>query len=180
VAEGSRTCRRYQHRTVRLRRAASAAAWSNTELRGSPFSAIRINEATKSRIRDIILDWNEPNFTWDLLMEKINKEFGGKWSAWAVGKHPKLQEYFQITKHRIRKEKADRAAGKKPKIVEGTTSVLQDRVKHLQRVNEDLKKLLAECEARLARWRTNAALNKVRISLLDEKLQENNRGRSDR
>jgi hypothetical protein len=141
---------------------------------------LRIKEVTKSRIRDIILDWDEPNFTWDLLMEKINKEFGGKWSAWSVGKHPKLQEYFQITKDRIRKEKADRAAGMKPKLVEGTTAVLQDRLKHLQRENEDLKKRLAESEARLARWRTNAALNKIRISLLDEKLQENNRGRSDR
>ncbi|MEH2536490.1 MULTISPECIES: hypothetical protein [unclassified Bradyrhizobium] len=70
---------------------------------------LRIKEAAKSRIRDIILDWDEPNFTWDLLLEKINKEFGGKWSAWAVGKHRELQEYFQITKDRIRKEKAERA-----------------------------------------------------------------------
>jgi chromosome segregation ATPase len=112
-------------------------------------------------------------------MEVINAEFKGNWRPQAVAKHPELQSLYTATLERLRKEK-DQIAGKKPKTVDATTAVLQDRIDHLQRENEDLKNKLAEIEGRLNRWRRNAAMNRIRISLLDEPLQENNRGRSDR
>jgi len=141
---------------------------------------LRIAKASKSRIRDIILDWKGPKFTWPLLMTAINREFAGDWRPQSIAKHADLQHYFQVTKDRIRKETADLAAGKRPKTVGATTEVLLDRIKHLQRENGDLKQALTENEARLNRWRKNALLNRVPISMLDAPLQPNDRGRSDR
>jgi hypothetical protein len=81
---------------------------------------------------------------------------------------------------RVRKQRAKDAAAGGKKVTDTATVVVQDRIEYLQRENEDLKRKLAEADAQMARWRHNSAMAKISLPVLDEPLQENNRGRSDR
>lgn len=140
---------------------------------------LRIKEAAKDRIVKILLGW-KGKLTWPLLMKSINKEFGGEWRSASVAKHPELQSLYSATKDRLQKERDKQGAGKARKPVDATVIVLQNRIDHLQRENEHLKRQVDEYATRLNRWRKNAVLNRIPISRLDEPLQENDRGRSDR
>jgi hypothetical protein len=140
---------------------------------------LRIKEVAKGRIVKIMLQW-KGKLTWSLLMKVINKEFHGEWRPASVANHPELQSLYSATKDRIRKEQEKQDAGKTRKPVDATVTILQNRIDLLQRENGHLKRQVEEYETRLNRWRKNAALNRIPISRLDEPLQENDRGRSDR
>ncbi len=141
---------------------------------------LRIKEASKQSIIAMLKAW-KGKLTWPLLMARVNKKFKGDWKYQSLAKHPELQALFTATQARIRKGAP--AAGGVVKEMRGTDltdSVLQDRIDHLQRENEVLKRRLTDYEARMLRWRKNAALARVAIATLDHELQENDRGRSDR
>lgn len=140
---------------------------------------LRIIKETKQRIRDIIVDWKGEEFSWDLLMAVINNEFKGEWAPQSIAKHADLQRLFQLTKERVRTAAANKAKGKKKRPVDSTAEFFEHQIDLLKRENADLKTRLAETEARMARWRKNASLNRVSVAMLDAELQHNDRGRSD-
>jgi hypothetical protein len=140
---------------------------------------LRIKEFSKKRIVDMLLGW-KGKLTWPLLMVDINKEFGGNWRYQSIAKHEDLQALFTATQKRTRAEGDKKAAGKLRKPVDATVTVLQNRIEFLERETEHQKAAIATLEARLNRWRANAVLNRFPVSKLDEPLQENDRGRSDR
>jgi hypothetical protein len=135
---------------------------------------------TRQRITEMMLGWRGSKFTWPLLMKEINAEFGGNWKYQSVARFPDLQALFTATQIRVRKSRNGGVSPAKAKSANPTIVVLRDRVEYLQAENADLKRRLDACEARMSRWRKNAVLNRIPIAVLDEPMQENDRGRSDK
>lgn len=143
-----------------------------------------ITKVTGPQILLIIQRWPlDQHLGWDTLMDLINARYSGKWKRQTVQKHGFLQEAFTLRQkdqleHR---HKAAKKAGKRiarPRNVE--VAYLKSQIELLFKEVADLKVQVVICENRLARWRHNALMHRMTIAQLDEELQENDRGRSDR
>jgi hypothetical protein len=143
-----------------------------------------ITKTSHDDILKMIQNWPlDGNLSWGDLMELIGRTYHGKWTRAAVAKHPKLQDAFRLRSGEIRKFKRDQAkrpGRRAPKTRDEEMAYLKDQIGLLNRENGDLKRRIAETDARLARWRHNALMHRMTVKQLDTPLQENDRGRSDR
>jgi hypothetical protein len=145
-----------------------------------PGKRVRIYSSTANRIREIIEDWSASDLSWDSLVEAANKEFQANWTRQSLANHDKIQQAFQRKKDDLRKARQTGKPAKVRRTADTTVDYLDRTVRTLQAENDDLRKKLVEYEARFARWRHNAYLHRLTVEQLDEPLQENDRGRSDR
>jgi hypothetical protein len=129
-------------------------------------------------IRGIIEGWSQPKLTWELLGAVVQKSFGTGWHRQSLFAHPQIAAAFQAKKLELRKAAK---TGRRPKrrTSDGTILYLEQQIRDATEEISELKKLLAEREAQLARWRHNAFLHGVSVAQLDEPLLPNDRGRSD-
>jgi hypothetical protein len=143
-----------------------------------------ITEKTHDDILKMIQNWPlDCDLSWGDLMELIGRTYHGKWTRAAVAKYPDLQDAFSHRSGEIRKFKRDqaKAGGRRvAKTRDDELAYLKDQIGLLNRENGDLKRRIAETDARLARWRHNALMHRMTVRQLDTPLQENDRGRSDR
>jgi hypothetical protein len=143
-----------------------------------------VTEKTHDDILKMIQNWPlDGDLSWDDLMELVGRTYHGKWTRAAVAKHPELQDAFSLRSGELRKFKRDQAKGagrRVPKTQDEEMAYLKDQIGLLNRENGDLKRRIAETDARLARWRHNALMHRMTVRQLDTPLQENDRGRSDR
>jgi hypothetical protein len=148
--------------------------------RAKPHFAQRvpITREAENRIREIIEEWPHATLRWEDLLPVLDKEFRADWQRQSLAKHPKIQRALQLKKEELRQSKL--IGLRKSHTADSTTEYLNKQISALTEQNEGLKAKLRECEMRLARWRHNAYLHRVTIEQLDEPMQENDRGRSDR
>jgi prefoldin subunit 5 len=115
------------------------------------------------------------------LVKAISAEFKGDWERQSIAKYPHLQREFQKTQERIRKAQRDEKAGRRvSRTRDEQIEFFKRQIELLNRENADLKKQLAEAETRLAKWRHNALMHRITVRMLDQPMQENDRGRSDK
>jgi hypothetical protein len=139
---------------------------------------VPITKEAENRVREIIEEWPHPTLRWEDLLPVLNDEFRGDWQRQSLAKHPKIQKAFQTKKEELRLAKL--SGPRKSRTTDSTVEYLSKQVRALTEENAGLRAKLGEYEARMARWRHNAYLHRVTVEQLDEPLQENDRGRSDR
>jgi hypothetical protein len=144
----------------------------------APGKRVPITKEAENRVREIIEEWPHPTLRWEDLLPVLNKEFRGDWQRQSLAKHRKIQTAFQAKKEELREAKS--IGPLKSRTADSTVEYLNKQVRALTEENAGLKAKLGEYEARMARWRHKAYLHRVTVEQLDEPLQENDRGRSDR
>ena len=135
---------------------------------------IRIDRRMVSRVREIIEDWPGPRIDWVDVVAAANREFKANWTRQSLAFHDKIQKAFREKKKDLAKSKPA------PRSADITVEFLEHQVRKLTDENLQLRIKLATTEARMARWRQNAFLHRLTVEQLDEDMQENDRGRSDR
>jgi hypothetical protein len=143
-----------------------------------PGKRVPITNAAENRVRAMIEDWPHPTLRWEDLLPILNKEFHGDWPRQSLAKHAKIQTAFQSKKEALRQARLK--GPRKGRTADSTVEYLDKQVRLLTEENADLKGRLRDQEVRMARWRHNAFLHRVTVEQLDEPMQENDRGRSDR
>lgn len=143
-----------------------------------PGKRVPITKDAENRVRAIIEDWPHPTLRWEDLLPILNKEFHGDWQRQSLAKHSKIQTAFQRKKEELRQARLK--GPRKSRTADSTVEYLDKQVRLLTEENADLKGKLRDQEARMARWRYNAFLHRVTVEQLDEPMQPNDRGRSDR
>jgi hypothetical protein len=139
---------------------------------------VPITKEAENRVREIIEEWPHGTLRWEDLLPILNKEFHGDWQRQSLAKHDKIQTAFQRKKEELRQ--ALLKDPQKSRTANSTVEYLNKQLRLLTEENADLKGRLRDQEARMARWRHNAFLHRVTVEQLDEPMQENDRGRSDR
>jgi hypothetical protein len=142
-----------------------------------------VTEKTGPEILSIIENWPlDENLEWKPLMALLGKRYGGTWTRQAVSKHEFLQDAFTKKQEEIleyRRKKANEAGKRVARTRDEEVAYLKQQLQATNQEITDLKVQLGIVEDRMARWRHNA-LNHMTFRQLDEKLQENDRRRSDR
>jgi hypothetical protein len=153
-----------------------------------------LSKTVVDEIRSVILAWPHPTITWEALRANVNSVFTSNWTRQALSNHAKLLSAYQKTKKRLREEQEEReqkekeqkeqdsSSNKKRSSLTRNTSVpvLQDRIRFLEDRVIELEGVISAYEAQYARWRQNAHLAGVSMSVLDRQQPGGDRGRSDK
>ncbi|TWH99782.1 hypothetical protein IQ17_05082 [Bradyrhizobium daqingense] len=144
---------------------------------------------TPERYREILAiieHWplNRP-LDWKVLMDLIGARYHGKWTRQALAKYDDLQDAFTKRLGQVEEAmaKAKPKDGKKPRKARTRDEQVEYLKRQLDAANKeivDLKVQYAILDNRMARWRKNALGRGMTVAQLDKKLQENDRGRSDK
>jgi hypothetical protein len=139
-----------------------------------------LSKTVVDEIRGVILAWPHPTITWEALRANVNSVFRSNWTRQALSNHAKLLSAYQTTKKRLREEKKS-STKKRSSLVRNTSvPVLQDRIRYLEDRVIELEGVIVAYEAQYARWRQNAHLAGISMSVLDRQQPGGDRGRSDK
>lgn len=134
----------------------------------------RIDKVTENRTREIIEEWPHKQIDWEDVVAAANKEFKASWRRQSLAAHKKIVNAFQEKRIELKKPRA------KPTFGDSTLDYYERIVRKLTEENMALRTKLQEAEARMARRRHNAYLHRMTLEQLDEPMQENDRGRTER
>ncbi|MEY9397448.1 hypothetical protein ABIF79_003823 [Bradyrhizobium japonicum] len=158
--------------------------------RSSPPGKRRLALMTsEERYREILLiiqRWPlNRRLDWEALMDLISARYRGKWTRQALAKYDDLQDAFTKRRGEVLEAmaKAKPKDGKKPRKARTRDEQVEYLKRQLDAANkdiDDLKVKYAILDNRMARWRKNALVRGMTVAQLDEQLQENDRGRSDK
>jgi hypothetical protein len=155
-------------------------------VRSAPAGKRRLQLASDPKKRREILliieNWPlKKHLDWDVLMDVINARYHGNWTRQAVASKKDLQKAFTKRQKEIREANPKGAKkARKTRTRDEEVVYLKRQLDAANKEIDDLRVQVGIVENRLARWRKNALAHRMTIAQLDEPLQENDRGRSDR